>query len=304
MVKEIILKSNIDDFPLSVKIYEAINEKAVVQIVHGMCEHQDRYAFFANELNKDGYTVVTSDMRGHGSSITSKDEIGYFGSKNGHLNLVEDQATISNYILKNYPNKKIFLFAHSMGTLITRAYLQKNDLLIDKLILCGAPCYNSLATCGIFLSKILSFFKGGKNHSSFLENLTTGQFNKSIKGTMKNEWISYNKENVTAFNNDPRCGFSFTNSGYKDLYKLMVTMHNHKKYDLSNYNLPILFLVGEDDPCVGGEKGLSSSISSLNKAGYKNIEKIIYQNARHELINEDISSKVIQDVKNFFNEGL
>ena len=33
----------------------------VLQIVHGMCEHQKRYADLANFLASNGYVVITSD---------------------------------------------------------------------------------------------------------------------------------------------------------------------------------------------------------------------------------------------------
>ena len=52
--------------------------KAIVQIVHGMCEYKERYLDFINFLNKNGYIVIIHDLRGHGKSILTKDDLGYF----------------------------------------------------------------------------------------------------------------------------------------------------------------------------------------------------------------------------------
>ena len=49
--------------------------KAVVQIVHGMTEHSERYDAFARFLNGRGYAVVADDHRGHG--YTDRETLGY-----------------------------------------------------------------------------------------------------------------------------------------------------------------------------------------------------------------------------------
>jgi alpha-beta hydrolase superfamily lysophospholipase len=74
-----ILKS-FDNEKLYLKIYKVDNPKGAIQIVHGMMEHQERYRDFAHFLNQNGYTVITSDLRGHGSNCT---ELGFFKNKYG-----------------------------------------------------------------------------------------------------------------------------------------------------------------------------------------------------------------------------
>ena len=53
--------------------------KGVVQIAHGMAEYSNRYAQFALELCRRGYAVYINDHLGHGQSVSSEEELGFFG---------------------------------------------------------------------------------------------------------------------------------------------------------------------------------------------------------------------------------
>ena len=64
-----------DGYRKSLSNYEADNAQGCVQIIHGMEEHKERYDAFAQELQKAGFTVVSSDMRGHG---TGAPQLGFF----------------------------------------------------------------------------------------------------------------------------------------------------------------------------------------------------------------------------------
>ena len=63
--------------------------KGVVQMVHGMCEHKERYYDFLEYLANQGYLCVIHDHRGHGGSVESDADLGYFYD-GGYEALVED----------------------------------------------------------------------------------------------------------------------------------------------------------------------------------------------------------------------
>ena len=52
--------------------------KGILQLTHGMVEYIGRYKPFAEYLNEQGFLVVGHDHLGHGASITSEDNWGYF----------------------------------------------------------------------------------------------------------------------------------------------------------------------------------------------------------------------------------
>ena len=52
--------------------------KAVIQLVHGMNEHKERYIDFMRFLAQNGYACFIHDHRGHGASLKNEEDIGYF----------------------------------------------------------------------------------------------------------------------------------------------------------------------------------------------------------------------------------
>lgn len=297
------IKSDFDKLELDVNKYECLNAKASVIVVHGMVEYKERYDRFSKFLVENGYEVYTYDHRGHGKSLNDSNDYGYFSEKNGDEAIVSDLTQIVKYVKNNNDNKKLYIFAHSMGTIVTRLFLQENSNLVDKVILSGAPCPNKLAGVGHSLAKNRCMFNGHKKHSKLITKLSLGSFNKKVENpTSNNDWISYNQDNINKYNNDPLCSFTFTNSAYKDLFKMVKLMQKPNRYKNVNSDLDILFLAGKDDPCTGGTKGLNNSINVLVKGGFKNISKMEFENMRHEILNEVDYDKVHDESLKFYEK--
>ncbi len=297
-MEKIIIKSNYDKQNLYLNLYEIDSPKAIVQVVHGMKEHQLRYEDFAKFLNKNGYVVITSDLRGHGPNATL---LGYMEGKKPWEALVEDQVTITQYIQKRFPNLDVNLFAHSMGTIISRNLIQQHADDYKKIVLSGVPGYQAAASFGVLMANLIGCFKSNTYVSRFLEKQTLGAFEKSVKNAKTPaDWVSVSETNIQNYLNDPYCNIPFTVSAYKALYHLVKGMHKSKNYVVTNPDKPILMLVGALDPCPLGDKGLRDSISTLQKAGYTNISFKKYENMRHEILNEDNHSIVYEDILAFY----
>lgn len=295
-MKTKVLQTN-DEYLLTLHVFEVEQPKGYVQIIHGMEEHQERYEPLAEHLNKLGYTVITSNMRGHGEDAPL---LGFFKEKDGYKHLLYDQKNITRYIKETYKTEKVIIFAHSMGTIITRNLLRSESGDYEKVILSGYPCYNSGVGFGIFLADLIMLFKGPKYYSKLLANMSTGSFNKKIKNPESQiDWISVNKNNIENYLEDPYCGHGFKVSAYKDLFKLVKLMNKPNLYKFVNKELPILLLRGEEDPCTGYDKGSKQSINVLYKAGFKNIKDISFDNMRHEILNEADNQKVYESIDVF-----
>lgn len=296
---ENVLINSIDNYELSLNVYEVEKAKGYIQILHGMQEHQGRYLAIISELNNAGYTVISSDMRAHGANAI---ELGYFAEKNGWKLLIEDQKTITSYIIKRFNTKKVIILAHSMGTIIARNLLQTESNNYEKVILTGYPNYQFIVKGGILIGKTIRLFKGGKYKSKMLFKLSVGSFNKKIENPKtKLDWLSYNEENIDNYLHDPLCGFPFKTSAFIDLFTLLNRMNRFKKKD-ENKEIPLLLLSGLQDPCVGGNKGIKNSIKALNKANFTNIKNIEYPNMRHEILNEKKSCDVVKDILDFLDK--
>ena len=95
-----------DKLPLDVIVSAPEHPKAIFQIVHGMCEHKERYLDFIEYLNDCGYVVIIHDHRGHGKSVLDETDLGYFYGE-GARAIVEDVHQLTNYIKKKYPNLQV-----------------------------------------------------------------------------------------------------------------------------------------------------------------------------------------------------
>ena len=298
-MEQIILKSKYDQQPIYTTLYPVDDAKGIVQIIHGMKEHQLRYTPFVEYLNQNGYTVMTSDFRGHGRNALL---LGHMEGKKPWKALVLDQVTIAEELKNRYPDKSLFLFAHSMGTIVARNLIQKYAAYYKKIILSGVPAYQKATFLGIMMANLIGFFKNDTHVSKFLTNLTDAQFSKDVKNPKTPvDWISFNEANVSAYLMDPYCNIPFSVSAYKALYHLVWGMHKSNRYEVTDASKPILLLVGKQDPCTLGEKGLSHSIHTLKKAGYENITYKVYDPMRHEILNEEQHNIVYQDILSFLD---
>ena len=282
-----------DGLVLKALYSKATHPKAVVVIVHGMVEHKERYNELIEKLNDNGYTAIIADLRGHGESINDNYKLGMIGSIDM---MVDDSYRVLEYIKNDNPNVPIYMYSHSMGTLISRAFIKQFSHFIDKLILSGTVGYKTGCGLGVFVAKIKS--KINKNGYSKL----LFAFSNDFKFKVDNSWLSYNKENVERYNNDPLCSFKFTNYSNYILFKMTKNLHKHKKNNEVNKALKILSISGADDRTTNGTKGVKDSLKHLSREGFINSSFIEYEKMKHEILMEDDASKVIDDVIDFYNQ--
>ena len=90
--------------------------RGVVQIIHGIAEHINRYDDFMAFLASNGFVVVGTDHLGHGQSIESPEQKGFFAEKNGWDYIIKDEEILRLAMKQTYPGVPFILFGHSMGT--------------------------------------------------------------------------------------------------------------------------------------------------------------------------------------------
>lgn len=305
--REFTLQSKYDNLALSCAEYTAegvtqTNAKGVVQIVHGMCEYKERYEGFIDYLTQNGYIVFAHDHRGHGGSVTANENLGYFGDKKGEA-IVDDAALVTDEIRRLYPGLSVTLFGHSMGSLVVRAYIQKYEEKIDKLIVCGSPSKNSLAGFGLMLNGVISAFRGKKYRSRLMANASTGGGDDKFPGEGKNAWLTRDKTVVEKYNADEKCNFVFSCNGFSNLLHLVKNAYKKKKYPAKHSDLPIFFMAGADDPVIGNEKKWLAAQQFLRDVGYKNVTGKSYPKMRHEILNELGKEEVYADALAFIEKS-
>ena len=286
-----------DCLQLEVAILEPKEKpKGIVQISHGMSEHKERYYEFMKYLSENGYICVIHDHRGHGASVKNKRDLGYFYTEDINY-IIDDLYQITKYIKNKYPDLKINLFAHSMGTLVARGYLKKYDDKINKMILSSPPTENSMALLGLMIAKFLNIFYKKNVPNKLLNNLTFGNYSKDVN--KKNEWICLNEDIVEAYNKDELCGYIFTTNGFINLYKLMINAFKKNNWNMKNKNLPIYIIAGRNDKVIQNEEKFTKLSKFITERGYKNVQSKLYNDMKHEILNEKNNKIVYKDILDF-----
>lgn len=294
------IKSNFDNLEIELAISRPEGKsKGIIQISHGMSEYKERYFEFMEFMTKQGYTCIINDHRGHGNSVQKESDLGYFYTEDINA-IVEDLHQVTEYVRGKNKRQKVYLFSHSMGTLVARNYLKKYDSDIKKVVLCGPPTYNPLTPYGIALAKVLKLLQGDYVRSKLLNKLSVGSFNKGYKNP--NEWVCSNPEVIEKYSKDKKSGYIFTINGFINLFKLNKEAFNKKDWKPNNPDLDILLIAGDEDPVIQSKKKFNSLIEFLKGIGYTNVDSKLYEHKRHELLNEVGKGEIYQDILAYFKK--
>ena len=282
--------------------WECEKPEGVVVIATGMEETSYRYDDFAKFLNKNGYNVYCVDHYGQGESVTEISQLGIvprsFFSK--CVRVLDDVA--KKYAIKDKP---LIIFGHSMGSFMVQDYIQRYNKRPTKAIIMGTngPNAKVLFAMGYPLARLVAKLRGENRQAKFLANMAVGAYAKSVKNRKTDcDWLSYNEENVNRYLEDPKCGHPSSNGFYRELLKGNHRLYRKKFLAKINKNLPILVTSGKDDPVGAFGKGPTALVKLYHKLGIKNAELKIYENMRHEILNETDNQKVYNDILEFIKK--
>lgn len=271
---------------------------AVLQIAHGMCGCKERYVPFMEYMADHGIACVACDHRGHGASIKSDDDLGYM-YKGGYIALVEDMKLVSDWAVHEFPETPLVLLGHSMGSMAARIYAKKYDRCLSGLVLCGSPGYEPAVKVLRFLTGLLCLYDGGRLRPAFLQKMVSMRYNRKFVSDGPMGWVCSDPDVRFEMMKNPKTNFAFTANGLHNLLGMMETAYSDKGWLMSNPDLPVAFLSGEDDPCMKGEKGLHDAASLMYVLGYHNVTAAFFAEMRHEILNEKEKQIVWDDILDF-----
>lgn len=273
--------------------------KAIFQIAHGMAEHGERYEEFAAYLCRKGFAVLVDDHVGHGKSVNSDDDLGYFGESGGWDAFVEDERSLTELIKAELPALPIIFFGHSMGSFIAREYIRRygKDERIKAAIFCGTSGKNPASSIAITLAGAIAKAKGSRYRSKFIDKIAFGAYNKRIPDAKTSfDWLSTDSAIVDKYIADKYCGFLFTAVGYRDLFTILDRVSGKDWYDGIDKNIPILVTSGEEDPVGLYGKGIKQVYDDLKLSGKNDVTMKLYGKMRHEILNEKDRVRVYEDI--------
>jgi alpha-beta hydrolase superfamily lysophospholipase len=265
-----------DAHGVTITYYEwsAPTPKAVVQIAHGLGEYAGRYTHVAEALVAAGYSVVADDHRGHGQTGLRQ----YDGdrSKLGRLGPGGLRATIdavrqlSELTRGANPGVPLVLVGHSWGSLMAQILINQRTDLYAGVVLTGTA-YRSPGS------------------------MNSGDLNRRHKhlGTTGSEWLSRDAAVAQAMSTDE---LAFPAAVLK-LFGVAdgLRLFGRPARGLSP-DLPVLIQVGSDDPLGGERSALKLAQSYRQRSGLKDVQTLVYPEARHEVFNELNKDEVIADL--------
>lgn len=274
--------------------------RAVLQLTHGMVEYIERYDEFARYMAERGFLVVGHDHLGHGASIRSEDEWGYFTQKKPSETVVEDIYQVTRIIRNAYPGCPYFIFGHSMGSFLLRRYLTLHSGEVTGAVICGTGSQPDAVTrSGMLLCKVLGLLRGGHYRSKFITEMAFGKAYGGFDMTgadAANSWLSKNEESVKEYYKDPRCTFLFTVNGFYTLLSTICYDNQMKNIRKIRKDLPVLFISGADDPVGDFGTGVKKACAQYRQAGIQDVKLKLYKGDRHEILQETDRAQVFADV--------
>ena len=281
---------------------ENVKVKGVVQIAHGMAETAARYEGFARALTNDGFIVYANDHRGHGKTAGEASKLGDLG-EDGFNSMVENMHELNERIKEENPDLPIFLFGHSMGSFLTQRYICLYGSELKGAIISGS-CGKQGITIDIarLIAKreIVKIGRAGKSNK--LDKLSFGSYNKSFKPNRTAfDWLSRDNSEVDKYIDDPFCGTVFTAGFFYDFLGGLKSIAEHKEIENVPKNLPIYIFSGDKDPVGKNGKGVLKLVKTYKEHGMVDLTYKLYNDGRHEMLNEINKEEVIADVLKWLN---
>ena len=254
--------TSFDGTKLFCKKETAPDNKAVVVIVHGLCEHQGRYDYFAEKLHAAGIGTYRFDHRGHGRS---EGEDTFYTDFN---ELLDDTNVFVDMAIRENPDIPVFLLGHSMGGFTVSLYgVKYPDKGLRGIITSGALVKDN----GNLIKGVP---KGMDVHTKLPNELGSGVC--SVPEVV--DWYGkdpYNRKTFTA-------GLCYAVCDGLDWFA----------DKMGNFNYPVLMTHGEKDGLVA----VQDTYDFFAAAASKDKQMKIYGGLFHEILNEYCRDEVIDDM--------
>jgi alpha-beta hydrolase superfamily lysophospholipase len=263
--------------------------RGIVLVSHGASEHSSRYDRFARALNAARYTVAALDHRGHGHTAASTGP-GVVGPGGGDA-LVDDLYELQHAVTAAAGGEvPVYLFGHSMGSLVALAYLTRYAGELAGGILCGfAADLDETASLGALLQGLAD---AGMRDEPAADLLSSNNASFEPARTPY-DWLSRDPDEVDRYIADPMCGDDnpLTYGFLVDLFDVVAPASEQ----LASIRCPVLVIAGDHDPAAGMGAHATKLAGVLRSAGV-DVDATVYEGARHELLNETNRDEVTADV--------
>ena len=274
-----------------------IKIKGLIQIVHGMTEHIDRYEEFAEYFTSQGYVVFGNDIISHGRSLHDKTHGLYI---NKWEDAITDIHEMKKVVREKYPDKPLFLLGFSLGSFLVRSMSDFSDYTGTILIGTG---YQPTAVLQAMRFYIKTKYRKHMNMPcEEIKKLAFDSYNQKFKGLPADYWLLTSEKARTAYHDDKLVNTSFTPQFFCEFLKGMC-IANSKMHKNPCYAIPQLFISGEKDPVGNFEKGINKVVSAYQDKNALTYYRYI-KNRTHDILHDADCEKVYDIIESFIYETM
>ncbi len=242
--------------------------RAVLVIAHGAGEHSSRYAGLAEFFIPHGYAIAALDHPGHGKSDGDYGHVGAF------TQYLEGLALFRQQVAADFPGLPLILLGHSMGGLISAAYLLEHP--------------EDFIACALSAPAIASELQPGFLQIALIR-LLSRLFPKLGVMQLEASGVSRDPAVVEAYTADPLVHHGkFSARFVSELFSTMGRV----QAEAVTIKRPLLLLHGEADQMTApaGSQLLYAAASSEDKS------LKLYPGLYHEIFNEPEREEVLGDL--------
>lgn len=259
-----------DGLPLRVRVWQPeAPPRGVIVITHGHGEHLGRYDHIATALCGAGFVTYTYDLRGHGRS----------GGKPGHsptfLTYIDDLFRVHDYATHQQPRRPLWLMGHSMGGLITLAYVERRAPQVAGVIVTSPLLKVKYAPPGwkVTMAQLLASVAPSLTLSTGLDVSVPMSHDDAFLKSMPDQNLPHSLMSMRVGN---------------DLLQIMPgTLAG-----ASAVTVPLLMLQGDQDGAVDPQ----ATRAFYEAAGSQDKTLKIYPGLYHEVMNETEREQVLGDI--------
>ena len=279
--------------------------KAIVQIVHGFGEHSRRYLHLIERMLDAGFIVCADDHVGHGATAEVGNTWGDYGYK-GYVTTTEDEKSLHDLVLQQYPGLPFFMFGHSWGSMIARDFTVKHGDMLKGAIYCGTTAVReNTASLNKKLKELVDNGHEREVHPEYLTEMLKDFTIRYDDVKTANDWIAVDRNVVADHARDPLNNFRMPPNiqALYDFTQLWLDIGS-KDWAASVPKIPIYLIAGDQDPVGNYGEGVYQIANWLSQTG-KKVKTRIYSGYRHEIHNEPpIRDEVESGIIQFLTENL
>jgi len=194
-----------------------------------------------------------------------------------------DGAPLAGYYCParaNSPSAAVVIIAHSMGSFATQQFLLDHGGDVDAVALTG--------TAAVDLLEPVPDLSSEPDLSAFNPPF--------VPARTEFDWLSRDEAVVDAYLADPLCGFGIDAASFEDMIAGARRLADPDQVTRMPKELPMYVAVGSRDPVNGGLTLLWPLVDRYRSAGLSDVSVRVYDDGRHEILNETNRAEVIQDL--------